>query len=143
MVETETEDKELSAEEQEALLLDFSEVASRRKHPAPNGGTYEVRTLDDFGLIDEHRLGADRDRFAKLEKAAKLSKAQAAEYDALLRDMFARIVVADEETIASFNDRQKRRVLMFFTTTQLADQAQVAKAARSLISRGNDSTTET
>ena len=135
-------EQEMTSEEQEALLLDFAEVVERRKHLAPNGKIYEIRNLEDFGLIEEHELRRDRARFGHLQEADRLSKAQQAEYTALLQDLFARVVIASDDTLASFTDRHKQRVLMFFTAAQLAEEAQMTKGAMSLMRRGNGSTTE-
>src|ERR1700744_4828814 len=96
---TETDEQdELGVEEQEALLLDFAETTARPKHLAPNGKLYEIRNIDEFGLLEEHQLRADRERFSKLQAATKLTSTQGKQLEELLNSLFVKVVQADGDT---------------------------------------------
>lgn len=111
------------------VLLDFSDVVERQKVAAPNGKHLQVRTLDDFGLLEEHELQSMRRRFMLLQDKAKLSPVERKEFVALLGDLFDRVTIGDDETKASLNDRQKQRVILVFTATQLGEDSELTQKA--------------
>lgn len=127
---------------EETLLLDFSEPVRRKAGVAPNGEAYEIRNLDEFGLQEEHALRAKRERFTALQQKTKLSPTESAEYKKLLHSLFDEIVIADEKTKGALNDRQRQKIVLFFTAAQLGEEAELTQAAVRLSQRGTLSTME-
>lgn len=146
-METETADPQetqVNEDEREpaTVLLDFSETVERPVGVAPDGTAYEVKTLDEFGLAEEHKLRAQRQRFGTLQDQRKHSVKDAAEHAKLLADMFDAIVVAPDNVKATFNDRQKQKVVAFFTGAQLSEDRALAEAALKLANPQGESITE-
>lgn len=125
-----------------SLLLDFSVPLKRAVGVAPNGETYEVRTVEEFGAEEEHVLKSERTRYGELESKSKLNKVERAEYSELLASLFDKVVVASEEAKASFVDKHRQKVLAFFTIGQLEEQAQLTTLANQAMRRGIPPTTE-
>jgi hypothetical protein len=143
-VDTQTQVPNTEEEEgDEALLLDFSQAVKRTVGVARNGEAYEVRNLDEFGLAEEHELRAQRARFTALqERTKKLSPNESAEHARLLSTLFEKVVVASPETMKTFSDREKQKVLVFFTAAQLGEEAALNQAAIKMIQGADHSTTE-
>lgn len=133
----ETPEQIKEAQEQATkLLLDFSVPLTRVKNLAPNGETYELRTLEEFSAEDEHIFKSERTRYGELESKDKLDPKERAEYAKLLHTLFEKVVVANEETMASFKDAHRQKVLVYFTVGQIGDNAQTAEMANQMMRRG-------
>jgi len=148
-VDTQTQTPDLPPENDEdvdpnTLLLDFGSPTERAIGVAPNGEAYEVRALEEFGIAEDHELRRQRARFTVLNERLKkkLTSAEAAELEHLLATLFDKVVVASDEAKKEFKDRQKQKVVMFFTVAQLGEEAAMSRAAHKLIAPPDDSTTE-
>ena len=135
------EDQEIDTEDA-SLLLDFSVPLKRTVGVAPNGEAYEVRTVEEFSAEEEHILKSERTRFGDLESKAKLYNVERAEYTKLLHSLFDKVVVASAEAQASFLDKQRQKVLVFFTAGQLGELAEVTEMANQMMRRRILPTTE-
>lgn len=133
-----TQTAEDSEETTDGLLLDFSEVTKRDRIAAPNGGMLELKSLDEFGLLEEHELQQLRERFMSLQSKGKLSPVEQKDLQRLLNDLFDRLVEGDDDSKASMKDRQKQRVILVFTATQLGEDSELTQTAIARAKKSDD-----
>lgn len=85
----------------------------------PEGKLYELRELNDFGLLEQHALKRDGAEFDRLWRRDKLTKTEGQRIEMLLERLFDQaLIVPDEDADIKtrLRDGQKANVIMLFTS---------------------------
>lgn len=105
-------------------LVDLDDVAPDRPTVRFQGALYEMATLDDFGIQDQHGLTRDGREFFRLWSSDdELTKSQKQRLTMLLERMFEKVFIAPDEVKAKLSDGKKSQVVLGFTLAPLAQRA--------------------
>lgn len=122
-------------QDEELPLLDLSESLKRAVVRGPEGTPYELRTPEEFSVEDEHLLRSELEIFSELQQKRNLNDNDRANLRLRLDKTFDKLIVASDAAKASFNDRQRQRVLLFFRTQWAMEDLAAVNEAKNEIEK--------
>jgi hypothetical protein len=110
-------------------LVDLDDLAPTRPTVRYQSTLYELRTLDDFGILDQQKLTRDGREFFKLWSSDdELTRHQGERLKMLLSRMFDQVMDASDDVKQSLSDGKKSQVVLAFTLAPLAQRTAQMKA---------------
>lgn len=140
--ETKTDQQQPDEAKDGELLLDLSEPVEHPLIKGPDGTAYYLHVADDFSANESHAVNADIRDFGELMDKRKLTRADRERLPKLLHDIFDQVIDAPPEARVGFNDAQRQRVVTFFRTYWLGEEARILRAATEQLQSKIEPTTE-
>jgi hypothetical protein len=121
--DTPVEDEAVPERKRPEPLVDLDDVLADRPTVRYQGEPYELKTLDDFGIIDQQRLTRDGREFFKLWSSdEELTEEEGVRLKLLLNRMFDKVFSAPKKVRDSLSDGKRAQVVLAFTLAPLARQ---------------------
>jgi hypothetical protein len=129
---------EATKDEESEDVMDLTSLVPTRKLikvPTADGGisdAYELRLLDDFGIIEQQKLLNWSRRFEKLwnEEERDLTPEEQTTLKWLLDKMFDKVLMAPDEIKAEMSDSIRSRVVTAFTLVPLLERQKQEQEAQ-------------
>ncbi len=111
-------------------LLDL-DALTERAHVRISGTEYELRSPEEFSIVDYHAFAARWRRFEELinVNAAAPTDESVEKAQAILKDICRSLLFADDAVLDRLTAGQQMKIAMFFMTLQRSQEAPIAGSA--------------
>lgn len=141
-------EKSAARKDDDEQVIDLTKVVTRRPvrvrtKRKPAGEMFELRTIQDFGVVEQQRLlrmGKQADALILKEGDDDLSEEEEARLQHLMDRMFHLVLDAPEEVRETIGLRDRGQVVMSFTMAPLLANLQAMAEATAQVKDPTDST---
>lgn len=102
-------------------ILDLNTLNPQRPPIHIDGATYELKLMGDYGIEDQHLIGAESNQFNELwaTDPKNLKREEKKQLKLILDRLFSKAVDLPKDVAARLDDDQRRKIVQVFTSALL------------------------